>query len=100
MPHADTINLAVQVNNSIQRAGAMSFLTDATVAAADTVAGLRTAINAIRPHADQEPWKIMFLRVLDKDPNITDANVLALTTVAGLAALTGVPASLAIDVLE
>lgn len=87
MAHADSINLSQQVLTTINAAGGLSFLTDTNVAAADTKAGLKAAIDAVKVHNDLEPIKIQLKRALDFDSNITDANILSLTTVAGLAAL-------------
>lgn len=87
--HSDQENLAMQVSTTITRAGTMGFLSDATVAAADTKEGLKAAIRAVKVHNDTENIKLLLIAALDKNPNITDANILALTTVAQLAALTG-----------
>jgi hypothetical protein len=90
--HNDEYNLSQQVSTTINNAGELAFLTDATVAAADTKAGLVTAINtaAVGMHHDLRKMALNLTRVLNFNANITDANILALTTVAGLAALTGV----------
>lgn len=100
MPHNDTLNLSDQVLTTINRTSGMSFLTDATIASADTKQGLKDAINAVKVHNDQENWKIMLTRALDFDSSITDANILSLTTVAGLVNLLGLPANSSIEVLE
>lgn len=88
--HADVQNLSEQVFSTITRAGSQSFLTDAGVAAANTKQGLIDFINSRSVHADQENYKQQFIRVLQFHADITDANILSLTTVAGLAQLVGV----------
>ncbi len=89
--HNDEANLAAQVASTITRAGGLSFLTDATVAAADTKLGLKNAINAVAVHNDSANIKALLIRALDLNANITDANIAGLTTVAGLANLVGAP---------
>ncbi len=85
--HNDTVNLSQQVVTTLNSANALSFLTDAGVAAADTKQGLKNFIQSIKVHNDQENIKQLLMRALDFDSNITDANILSLTTVDGLIAL-------------
>lgn len=90
--HNDEYNLAQQVSTTINNMGELGFLTDATVAAADTKAGLIAALNAAASgfHHDARKIVLLFTTALNHNPNITDANILNLTTVVGLAQLTGV----------
>lgn len=88
--HNDAENLALQATSTLNRANSLGFLTDATVAAADTKVGLKMAIDAVVVHVGQENMKLLLKKAIDSDPNITDAAVLNLTTVAGLIALTGI----------
>lgn len=88
--HNDSVNLLTQVHSSINRAEELLFLTDALVAAADTKQGLINAINGVKVHADQENWKAELIRAI-KVSGIADSDITALTTVAGLAALLGIP---------
>lgn len=86
--HTDTIPLSTAVGTTINRAAAVGVITDAIVAAGDTVQGIKDGIRAVKVHADQERFKDEVIRALDMDAGITDASVLSLTTVAGLVALT------------
>lgn len=90
--HNDEYNLSQQISTTINNMGELAFLTDATVAAADTKAGLIAALNAAAAgfHHDARKIVLLFTRALDHNANITDANILNLTTVAQLAQLTGV----------
>lgn len=64
-------------------------LTDAGVAAADTLVGLQTFIQGVSVHADQVNYKDQLKKaVLVNQNEVTDATVLSLTTVAGLTGLT------------
>jgi hypothetical protein len=84
--HTDTENLNYQVVSSLNKANSLTWLTDAQVAAADTRAGLKAAINAAVVHGDQENLKLGLLRAIDAS-GLSDSDVLSLTTVAGLIAL-------------
>lgn len=95
--HNDEENRLLQVTSTLNRANSMAFLTDATVAAADTKAGLKAAINATSVHADQEGWKIMLTDAIDVS-GLADSDILSLTTVAGLIAL--LPANTSSLILE
>jgi hypothetical protein len=67
------------------------FLTDSNIAAADTVAGLTSAIDNASAHADQSYAKARFdlaVTLGTYDGSFTDARILSLTTVAGLVGLT------------
>jgi len=98
--HADTYQLSRQVGGSVNRAGVTTLLTNATVQAADTVAGLGTAINAAVVHADQINYKNRIVSALSRDAGITNAAVLSLTTVAGLTALTDMGSSTQVMLLD
>jgi hypothetical protein len=84
--HNETENLMLQVAGSLNRANSMAFLTDAGVAAADTRAGLLSFIDSVVVHNDQENWKTELKQAIVASP-ITDADILSLTTVAGLIAV-------------
>lgn len=86
--HADQIPMSTLVGSTINRAGGMSLLTDAGVAAADTVAGLQSFVSGVNVHADMQPWKARINASFKADDGISDSTVLGLTTVVGLAALT------------
>lgn len=98
--HADTYQLSRQVGGSVNRAGVTTLLTNATVIAADTVAGLGIAINSAVVHADQQNFKTRIVAALGKDGGITNASVLNLTTVAGLTALTDMGSSTQVMLLD
>lgn len=91
--HADQLSLSTRIGGNIYRAGRMNLLTDAGVEAADTIAGLESFIDSVAVHADQAGFKDRIKDGLRKEPNITDVNILALTTVAGLVALTNAGAN-------
>jgi hypothetical protein len=91
--HADQINLSNYVGGGIYRAGRLSLLTDAGVTAADTLAGLDSFIDAVAVHADQFYYKDRIKDAYRKEVNVSDANVLSLTTVAGLYGLTNLGAN-------
>lgn len=86
--HADQLRLSTNIGGSIYRAGRISLLTDAGVAAADTLNGLDAFIDAQVVHADQFYYKDRVKDSYRKTADITDAAVLNLTTVAGLYGLT------------
>jgi hypothetical protein len=88
--HADQIPLSREIGFNCREAGEVVLLTDATVAAANTVAGLRAAINAAVVHAEYEPYRSRIIQAINRGEDsqeITDALVAPLTTVAGLVAL-------------
>lgn len=89
--HADQLPLSRQVGFNCREAGEAALLTDTTVAAADTVAGLKAAVNAAAVHAEIIPMKSRINLAIDRGADvqeITDALVAPLTTVAGLVNLT------------
>ncbi len=90
--HADQLRLSRMIGFGLREAGEVGLLTDASVAAADTVAGVRAAIDAAGPvHAEYEPYRARSKRVVDLgaySAELTDALILPLTTVAGLVNLT------------
>lgn len=88
MAHADVFEYSWIGGGTINRAGQLGLLTDAGVAAADTLAGLTSFVNNVVVHADQQQYKGRIPVAWQGNAAITDATVLGLTTVAGLAALT------------
>lgn len=92
--HADAIPLNRLVGDNLLSAsdlGGAGFLTNAKVAAADTVAGLTAAIDTSTCHADQIPSKARYdlaIQLGTYDGSLTNARILGLTTVAELIALT------------
>lgn len=89
--HADTIPLDMNVGWNCQAAADLGLLTDTTIAAADTNAGLQAAVTAAVVHADIVPSKARINQAIQVglyDGSLTDAVVLGLTTVAGLVAAT------------
>jgi len=95
--HADAIPLNRLVGDTVLSAGNVStnsgyaLLTDSSVAASDTVAGLISAVDNATCHADQVPMKArtdLAITLGTYDGSFTDARVLSLTTVTGLVQLT------------
>jgi hypothetical protein len=89
--HADQLPLSRMIGFNCREAGEAVLLTDATVAAADTVAGLKAAVNNASVHAEILPFKSRINLAIDRGADaqeITDALVAPLTTVAGLVNLT------------
>ncbi len=82
----DNENLLYQVASTLNRTNSLGWLTDATVTAADTRQGLINAINAVSVHNDQENLKLGLIRAINVS-GLVDADILSLTTVAGLIAL-------------
>jgi hypothetical protein len=91
--HADQIRLSTNIGGSIYRAGKLGLLTDAGVAAADTLNGLDAFVDSVVVHADQNFYKDRIKDSYRKTADITDATVLNLTTVAGLYGLTNMGAN-------
>ncbi len=95
--HADQLTLNVLAGDNMLSAGNIStnagyaLLTNTNVAAANTVQGLKDAIDATACHADESFTKERFKRAVDlgsADGSFTDARILGLTTVTGLVELT------------
>ena len=89
--HADQIGLSFRMGGSIRKAGDFAFLTDTNVAAADTKAGIVSAMNAAVVHADVTSALHREQRAFTMGSDsgeFTDALILALTTVEGLVGLT------------
>lgn len=88
--HSDTVNLSRRTGANINFAAGLLLLTNANVAAADTVDGLDAAMSVVNPalHSDQQFIMNRVRRSLRTDAGITNAAVLGLTTTAGLTALT------------
>ncbi len=100
--HADSIALSYREGGTFRRAGSFGFLTDTTVAAADTNQGLQDAVTNSVVHADELPAKSRVNRTLVlglATGEVTDARVLALTTIEGLVGLTWLTNTLAQDLL-
>lgn len=89
MPHTDAIPLSREIGANMRAAADEGYLTDAGVAAANTVAGLKALITG--GHADQKPNQHRFLRAIELGEQaaiFTDALIAPLTTVEGLVDLT------------
>lgn len=90
--HADQIRLSEMIGFNLREAGEVGLLTDAGVAAADTVDGLRTAVRTTGPvHAEYEPYRERIVRGINygaESSELTNALIAPLTTVVGLVALT------------
>lgn len=92
--HADAQPLSRLVGDNLLSAsdnGGAGFLTDVTVAAADTVAGLQSAIDAASAHADQIPSKERYNLAIDLGSysgDLSNSRILSLATVEELVALT------------
>jgi hypothetical protein len=88
--HADTQPLSKRIGSSVRQGAAYGSVTNAIVAAGDTMdlldAGIATAGAAL--HADQRGHVNQVRQAIKKDQNITTANIAGLTTVDGLVALT------------
>lgn len=100
--HADQLNLDSRIGNTMTEAGISAFLTDTTVAAANTVDGLVAAVNAASVHADKQPMRariVQAIRYGAADGSFTDALIAPLTTIAGLVALTQAGASANVGLL-
>lgn len=100
--HADTQPLSKRVGGTINLGGVMGLLTNSGVAAANTLAGLDTFIDGVNPslHADQQRFAAPLKAALRRDQNITNDNILSLTTVAGLTALTDLGTGTRTDLLS
>lgn len=91
MPHGDEIGLSYRIGGTLRQCGDFGTLTDATVAAANTVAGINSAIDASVVHAEIVPAKWRQTRAVTAGAaigDLTDALINPLTTVEGLAGLT------------
>ena len=89
--HADQLPLSREIGFNCREAGEATLLNDATVASADTVVGLKNAIDNANVHADLLAMKSRIKLAIDRGldaQEITDALVGPLTTVAGLVNLT------------
>lgn len=96
--HADQIALSEQqigasCKGALAAYASVPFLSDSTIAAANTNAGLQTAVNTVAAgrHADERPMADRInlgLTLGLYSGEITDARVNALTTGAGLVGIT------------
>jgi predicted amidohydrolase YtcJ len=88
---------AYRVGAALKLGVAQGFLTDANVTAADTVAGLKTAVTNAVPKAEvAEVNRQQLLKAINVGASLgllTDAAILNLTTAAALIALTGIPST-------
>lgn len=90
--HGDAIPHSLRIAANIRAARELTLLTDTTVAAADTNAGLQAAVTAAAAvsHADlgSAPDRINDAIQYGKESGeLSDANILGLTTIVGLLAL-------------
>lgn len=89
--HADETAFSFRIGGTLRRSGDFGLLTDATVAAANTVTGLISAVDAAVVHADVKPATVGVDRSIlygSYSQELTDALIGPLTTVVGLVALT------------
>lgn len=88
---------AYRVGAALKLGKAQGFLTDANVTAADTVAGLRTAVtNAVPKQGASEVNRSQLQKAINIGASVgflTDAAILNLTTVDALVALSGIPST-------
>ena len=88
LQHADEIDSSVLMGHNISRMGVLGLLTDTDVAAATTVDGLITAIeaNIASRHVDED-WSVQGERAItiaEALGDLTDAIVVAASTVQDL----------------
>jgi len=101
--HADQIPLSREAGAALRLGVEIGVITDAIVAAANTVAGLRSAISGAAVHADQ---KQILQRIDDAidylvdSSELTDAGILSLTTTEQLVDLTQAADSARAGLLE
>ena|SRR5262245_5160495 len=89
--HADQFPLSRKIGSNLREAGETTILTDATVTAADNVAGLNAAVDNAVVHAEYNAYKPRIKQAIARGADsqeLTDPLILPLTTVAGLVALT------------
>jgi len=89
--HADEIALSMREGGTYRRAGSFGFLTNSTVASADTNQGLQDAVTNSVVQAEFEPAKWRVNRTLAyglASGEVSNARVLGLTTVEELVGLT------------
>ena len=89
--HADQLPLSRKIGFNLREAGETTILTDASVAAADTFAGLNLAVDNAVVHAEYNPYKARIKQAIARGGDsleLTDALILPLTTVVGLVNLT------------
>lgn len=89
--HADQVAFSKRIGGTLRRGGDYGFETNTNVAAADTVAGLRTAVAVVAVHADFEPARARVQNAINRGADsseLTDARILGLTTVEELVGLT------------
>lgn len=88
--HGDAVPHSLRIAANIRAARELSLLTDATVAAADTNAGLQAAVTAAASHADVGSAADRIndaIQYGEESGELSDSNILGLTTIVGLLAL-------------
>lgn len=89
--HADEIALSYREGGTLRRAGSFGFLTNATVASANTNQGLQDAVTNSVVQAEFIPAKSRVNRTIeygDASGELSDARILSLTTIEELVELT------------
>jgi len=100
--HADEIALSYREGGTLRRAGSFGFLTDATVASANTNQGLQDAVTNSTVQADSVPAKARVNRTIvygGYSGELSDARIAPLTTIEGLVGLTWLTNTLYQDLL-
>lgn len=89
--HQEQVPLSEKIGFNLREAGEVGLLTDTSVAAANTVAGLIAAVRSAVVHAEYEPYRERVVRAIQlgaDSQELTDALIGPLTSVVGLVALT------------
>ena len=100
--HADEIALSYREGGTLRRAGSFGFLTDTTVAAANTNQGLQDAVTNSVVQADSVAAKGRVNRTIvygGYTGELSDARIAPLTTIEGLVGLTWLTNTLYQDLL-
>jgi hypothetical protein len=100
--HADEIALSYREGGTLRRAGSFAFLTDATVASANTNQGLQDAVTNSVVQADCVAAKGRVNRTIvygAASGELSDARIAPLTTIEGLVGLTWLTNTLYQDLL-
>lgn len=100
--HADEIAMSRREGGTLRRAGGFGFLTNTTVAAADTNQGLQDAVTNSVVQADAVPAKARVNRTIvygGASGELSDARILGLTTIEELVGLTWLTNTLYQDLL-
>ncbi len=94
--HADEIALSYREGGTLRRAGSFGFLTNTTVASANTNQGLQDAVTNSIVQADAVPAKGRVNRTIvygGATGELSDARILPLTTIEELVQLTWLQAN-------